>query len=611
MNQVIRTIPVYSEKNKQFFLDHPQYPPVTVAGFDTEVRTAPLLIDKKFNLIAISMIESELNKGTQDETMTIGDHVSMACVYLELGSNIIKVACRVNDGSIYQMRDISPVYQPLELAFQTVIYLSSQTLNTLGNPLDMPEEFKETGVFVSITVRGHIVPKMGETEMVASLKLHNMDPDEVVTGTQAFYAGAKVVAFDLNYHLDNHILKSIPVKLGESSVSDKAMNVTKEKPIFRNTQREVLIRATTEYLASLDRDQFDFLLTEVYRVPSALELIHYFSTSDEHAIESAFRNALIHDPQYKFIGHISYEYNYAEDKPRRVIMPLPVPLITCSPMWSKAGAENEIELPSSAENFRAHLRTVHGTDANLNLGYNEVIGTINGISDFSFPARWFRTDGNARINDKRTKESDPTIRVFKTHPCNPFAIRQEERHAVLMTVHTDGFRDLPLSEWNSTTERHLLNIKEHILKVCTGLRLVDMFADKVYLESENAKCNFAEVLNELKRVEFLRLDESTVSVSGPSEIYYSKTNNLMPFAVRKKGLDGRVALMLSNAKGWYDLNHASPLKGGASRDALESYLRHGCGLRCYTLASSDLVHVDGEYDDIVKALKVAEEAFSK
>lgn len=610
MNQVIKSLPVYTEASKEFFLDHPQLPIATVSGFDTEVFTAPLLIGKRFDLIALSMIESELEKGNQHVTMNIGNKVSLSAIYLELGNNLIKIDCEKTT-NLCEPSDFTLKRQSnLILDFRAVTNIGRETLNTAGEPIDIPYDFKDNIEFVTVTIRGDVNPVNGMTELVAGLKLQDYKEDEVMSSRQEYFSKAKVVAFDLNYTLEHHLLNKhlSPVDLDEA--------VPK---IVINGQREVLIRGTIEYLDTMDEDHFKFLLTKVYGVGTAVELVHFFSTRDVRELENALMTSLGYDPRYKSVDQISYRYQYSAGKTRSVYMEctefidFPPHSFKDSPLWKKALEDNEVSLPPENNYFKTSLRTIEGSDVSLNISSYDVHATINGIAGYTLPQRWFNTDASTKINAKSTKETDPTICDYSTKQSNPFAIRKEGNHAVLMAVHTDGYQDFTLLEWTTDESDRIANIKKHFSNSCHDVRVVDMMDNKVHLSSHGSLDSYHSVVEALDlQQKHQSSAKPEVSVEPPSTVYFTKTNNLMPFAVRLKGLDGRVALMLSNVKGWYDVKWKRTFEqGGDSRTALESYLQHNCGLMYYSMPSSDLLYVQGDFDEIVKALKEAEEACSK
>lgn len=612
MNQVIKSLPVYSEQNKQFFLDHPQLPIAVVKGFDTEVFTAPLLIDRKFSLIAISMIESEILKGSMNEMMSIGDKVALEAVYLALGNDIIKIVIPQQSSTISENRELMRIGRVIELSFTTTISLSSETLNVIGAPVKVPEEYKGTEAKVVILVRGCIVLETGETELCASLRLSSDEPEKAISMAEEYFASTKVVAFDLNYNLENPNAMSRPIE-EPTEDTNSVLPVNTTPKIVPNSQREILIRGTIEYLGTLDKHQFNFLLSEVYNVGTAAGLIHFFSTRDVCELENALMISLTHDPRYKSVCEISYQYNHTVDKPRCVYMNLPHLPSTDSPLWQKAISDDIVTLPTGNNYFKAKLRTIEGTDALLYIEHIDVTATINGVTEYTLPDRWFTTDGTVEKDKKLTKETDPTIRDYSTKQCNPFAIRKKDDRAVLMFLQTDGYRDFTLNEWNNDKSHHIVNIREHLENVCTGLQIRGTLENKVYLTTNASTFSYEDVVKVLDEVESMRLDMADTFPAEPlPKVYFTKTNNLMPFAVRLKGLDDRVALMLSSAKGWYDVNWQRAFEtGGDPRPTLESYLQRNCGLECYIIPGSDLLHVSGKYDDIVKTLKEAEEACSK
>lgn len=494
MNQVVKAIPVYTEANKEFFLVHPQLPVAIVDGYDTEVFTAPLLINKRFNLIGISMIESELAKGTQDQTMMIGDNVALTSIYLELGNNIIKVACP-DETNIYQLRDTSAGYKPMELVFTAVTFLSSETRNTTGNPIDMPEEYKGIGEYITIVFRGLIDPATGIAEMVASLGLHNQKHDDVLCGRQEYFTSAKVVAFDLDYNLEN--TNSKPFSIFDPLATDKEL-------------REIAILSTIRYLEVVGSEQYAFLLKNVYRVNSAKEFIHWLAVKETAEIIAALQCAFGHDPSYDIADRITFN-----TKNPSSLYSIPVVTTMTSPLrkaYSEPGTYPSI--PTPLDQFTIHLKTEDAGKVAMTVDqYNVIRVVIDGKDEYDLPGWFFEVDLKETVVDEtpvtqtpdKAKLENGNQHLFKTKECTPFAVRDDNGRAVLMYARRDGYHDFTIDQWEDKCNGISINVARHLYDVChfgtNGLSS----EDKVFVYGGADAKNYEDIVKILTNAEVDRV----------------------------------------------------------------------------------------------------------
>jgi hypothetical protein len=214
-------VPRVTDATKANFVD-----PALVATSQQDVNgesitTAPLAVNKVFDLIDLSQTDLQLDQGHMDETDSIDTDILMKAVYVKVGNDVLKFPTTHLPGAQF-VYPIQGDQQRMDVRLETnALSINPTTLNVAGAALDTLKPVVDGNlvVYIKTTVTGSVVRDKGDTEINASPvrvdKIIDASGDVLLptSGSMAaivaLFATAQVIGYDLDARRTNLNRRSI------------------------------------------------------------------------------------------------------------------------------------------------------------------------------------------------------------------------------------------------------------------------------------------------------------------------------------------------------------------------------------------------------------------
>jgi hypothetical protein len=214
-NDQTRIIPVYRDEAKQNFVDAALVPPKDIIFEGESIQTAPLAVNKKFQLLGLSQTDALLQTGILDVTDAIDPAIQLESLYIQIGTEVFRVST-LNLPLATFAPAVQGNYRLMQLNFstQSVLFNGSQTkvdgsastaLKTLSD--------NKVDVRLGFDVSGSVNLELSDTSVFASdVAVYSVRDEagnllDVTTGDGKTYAdlfaGAKVIGYTLEARRTN------------------------------------------------------------------------------------------------------------------------------------------------------------------------------------------------------------------------------------------------------------------------------------------------------------------------------------------------------------------------------------------------------------------------
>lgn len=214
-------VPVYRAGNEGYFVDTALVATSTQDVNGETVTTAPLAVNKVFDLIDLSQTDLQLDQGHMDETDSIDTDIVLSNVYVKVGNDVLKFPTTHLPGAQF-VYPIQGDQQRMDVRLETnalSITPSSLTAANAALVTLKPVVDGNLVVYIKSTVTGSVTRDKGDTEVNASPvrvdKIVDANGEVFLPSSAsmaaivALFANAQIVGYDLQARRTNLNRRSI------------------------------------------------------------------------------------------------------------------------------------------------------------------------------------------------------------------------------------------------------------------------------------------------------------------------------------------------------------------------------------------------------------------
>jgi hypothetical protein len=218
-NDLTKIVPVFRPESEAYFVDPTLIPPQNVLLEGETITTSALALGKKFSLLAISQTAALLETGLQDTTDSIDTAISLAAIYMKLGSGQTAEVIKFNTQRLplaTMTYSVQGNYRLMNLSFTTSsLLVNKNTTNISGaaSAILAPVVAGKYSVRLGVSVSGSVNLELADTTLFASnvdvvsvtdqdgnvLDLHSGNGATIA----ALFNGATMVGYDLDARRTN------------------------------------------------------------------------------------------------------------------------------------------------------------------------------------------------------------------------------------------------------------------------------------------------------------------------------------------------------------------------------------------------------------------------